>query len=428
MSYTHYENLSEKVFRKTMPNGLQVMVVPRPGFTKKLAYFVTDFGAIDLSFTLNGEEVTLPQGTAHYLEHKLFDMPDMDVSARFASLGASVNAFTSYDMTAYYFLCTEHFKENLALLINFVSTPYFTEESVAKEQGIIGQEIGMNADNPDTRIFESLMQAMYENHPIRNPILGTVESIAKITPQVLETAHKAFYRPENMLLCVVGDVDPEEVCQIAEENLSETQPVQVGRKGDFPEEISCREGLTECKMDVAMPTFQLGFKCEPPGFGEDAVRQEIVADLAAEMLFGESSTLYLQMYQDGLIDSSFGGGFETIKGMGVLTASGDSCDALAVRDRILAEAQKILSEGLDEKAFDRIKRSILGRRMRDLDSFDSLCFRICAYHFSNYDYFDFPTLYAQIRRSEVEDFIRRVVVPQRCSVSLIYPNDLVTAD
>ena len=147
MSWIRYEKLWEKVFHRTLPNGLQVMVIPRSGFTKKLAYFVTDFGAIDLSFTLNGEEVNLPQGTAHFLEHKLFDMPDIDVSAQFASLGASVNAFTSYDMTAYYFLCTQHFEENLALLVKFVSTPYFTEESVAKEQGIIGQEIGMNTDN-----------------------------------------------------------------------------------------------------------------------------------------------------------------------------------------------------------------------------------------------------------------------------------------
>ena len=243
MNWTNYESLSEKVYRRTLPNGLQVVVVPRPGFSKKLAYFVTDFGAIDLSFTLNGEEMTLPQGTAHYLEHKLFDMPNLDVSAAFAALGASVNAFTSYDMTAYYFLCTQRFEECLALLVNFVSTPYFTQESVAKEQGIIEQEIGMNADNPDTRIFESLMQAMYENHPIRNPILGSVESIAKITPQVLETAHKAFYRPENMLLCVVGDVDPEQVCQIAEENLPATEPVTVTRKNEFLEEMSCQEAL-----------------------------------------------------------------------------------------------------------------------------------------------------------------------------------------
>ena len=422
MSWTSYENLSEKVFRKTLPNGLQVMVIPRPGFTKKLAYFVTDFGADDLQFTLDGEEVTLPQGTAHYLEHKLFDMPDFDVSAAFASLGASVNAFTSYDMTAYYFLCTERFEENLALLIKFVSTPYFTEESVQKEQGIIGQEIGMNTDNPDTRIFERLMQSMYVNHPIRNPILGTVESIAQITPQVLQKAHRAFYRPENMLLCVVGDVDEEKVCAIAENTLQPVSKVKVERISRFAEEMSCKEAQTACKMDVAMPTFQLGFKCEDPDLGEAGVRQEMIGDLVAEMLFGESSALYLQMYQEGLIDSSFGGGFETIKGIGILTASGDSLDAPAVRDRILAEAQKILTEGLDEKAFHRIKRSTLGRRMRDLDSFDSLCFRTCAYYFTGYDYFEFPDLYARIQPEEVAEFIRRVVQPERCCISLIYPN------
>ena len=203
MNVTNYTGLGESVHRCVMPNGLTVMVVPRPGFTKKLAYFVSDFGSIHTEFTLDGKEYRVPAGVAHYLEHKMFDLPGRDVSAEFAALGASVNAFTSYDITAYYFSCTEHFEENLKLLLEFVSTPYFTEESVEKERGIIDQEIGMNADNPDSQIFERLMPLLFENHPVRVPILGTSESIREITPEVLYTCHRAFYTPGNMILCVV---------------------------------------------------------------------------------------------------------------------------------------------------------------------------------------------------------------------------------
>ena len=174
-----YPALGETVIWQTLSNGLNVAIVPRPGFTKKLCYFVTDFGAIHTEFTLDGTAWSVPAGIAHYLEHKMFDLPGRDVTAEFAALGAIPNAFTSYDLTAYYFSCTENFGKCLDLLLEFVSTPYFTDETVQKEQGIIGQEIDMNRDNPDTQIFEMLMENMYENHPIRVPILGTRASSPK---------------------------------------------------------------------------------------------------------------------------------------------------------------------------------------------------------------------------------------------------------
>ena len=416
-----YPELSETVFRHTLPNGLTIAVVPRPGFTRKLAYFVTDFGAVHTEFTLDGKGVRAPAGVAHYLEHKLFDMPQGDVMEQFAALGASPNAFTSYDLTAYYFSCTDNFPACLKLLLEFVSTPYFTEESVQKEQGIIGQEIGMNEDNPDTRVFENLMTAMYRDHPIRVPILGDRESIAGITPEVLETCHRAFYRPSNMLLCVVGDVDPEEVCTIAADILPPQDTVQVSQDRSWPEEMTCPQDFIAESMEVAMPMFQLGFKCEPSELGAAAIRSEAVGDLAAEALFGESSPLYLRLYEEGLIDASFGGGFETVDGMSLLTASGDSDDPQAVRDAILEEAQRLVREGLPRDAFLRMKRSALGRRIRDLDSFDSTAFRTCAYHFSGYDYFRFPEIYREVEVSEIQEFLNRVVTAQRCSLSVIYP-------
>ena len=421
MEIIRYPDLQETLYREILPNGLPVLIVPKPGFTKKLAYFVTDFGSIHTAFTVDGENRTVPEGIAHYLEHKLFDMPDGDVTEAFAALGASVNAFTGYDMTAYYYSCTEHFEECLRLLLDFVTTPYFTEGSVKKERGIIAQEIGMNLDNPDTQGFEMLMGAMYRHHPVGQPILGTADSIQQITPTVLEQTHRAFYRPDNMLLCVIGDVNPEQVRQIAMETLP-SKPEQTVKADRFwQEEMTVCKPLITGRMEVAMPTFQLGFKCEPLGRGEEAAKQEILADLAAEALFGESSSLYLRMYEDGLIDSAFGGGFETIEGMAILTASGDSDQPEAVRDAILQEARRLCREGIPPEDLLRMKRSALGRRIRELDSFDSTCFRLCAYYLSGFDYFEFPKLYQQIEVSHIQEFLNRVVTAQRCSLTVIYP-------
>ena len=422
MTRIEYPELDETLYQQTLANGLTVCVVPRKGFTKRLAYFVTDYGSVHTQYSLDGKDYQSPAGVAHYLEHKMFDLPgNRDVSAEFAALGASTNAFTSYDMTAYYFSCTENFDACLRLLLEFVSTPYFTEESVEKERGIIDQEIGMNEDAPDSVVFENLTRAMYARHPIRVPILGTRETIRQITPEVLYSCHRAFYAPGNMLLCVVGDVDPEAVARIAEQQLGR-EALPVGKKQkDWAEPMTCPRPEITAKMEVAMPMFNLAFKCEPLGTGDGAIREEMVADLAAEALFGESSELYLKLYEEGLIDSSFGGGFETIDGCAMLLCSGDSDDARAVREAILSQAEKLTREGLPEGDYLRMKRSALGRRIRGLDSFDATCFRICAYHFSDFDYFRFPEIYRQITAEEIIAFLARVVKRERCCLSIIEP-------
>ena len=421
MTETAYPRLGEQAARQVLENGLTVIVVPRPGASKKMAYFVTDFGSIHRHFRLDGQEHRVPVGIAHYLEHKMFDLPGRDVSAELAELGANVNAFTSYDMTAYYFSCTEHFEQSLDLLLEFVSTPYFTEDSVRKEQGIIDQEIGMNLDAPESVVFERLMEGMYRHHDIRTPILGDSETIRQISPETLYLCHRGFYTPGNMVLCVVGDVDPEQVCAIAEGRLGKTRQPVAQKLPEPPEEMRCQVPYQCGQMEVAMPTFQLGFKCEPIGVGADAIRQEVVADLAAEALFGESSELYLRLYEQALIDQSFGGGFETVEGCAMLSCGGDSHDPQAVRDAILSQAASIAEVGVEEHAFRRMKRSAMGRRIRDLDSFDSTCFRLCAYHFSRFDYFDFPAVYEAVEAEEVRAFLERVVRAERCSLSVIEP-------
>ena len=422
MNRTHYPQLDEILYHGRLPNGLTVAVVPKEGFSKKLAYFVTDFGSIHTDFLFEGQEHHVPAGIAHYLEHKLFDMPDgRDVSAEFAALGAITNAFTSYDMTAYYFSCTENFADCLRLLLEFVSTPYFTEESVRKEQGIIDQEIGMNEDAPESKVFENLVSTLYHRHPIRVPILGTSESIREITADTLHLCHRAFYTPGNMMLCVIGDVDAEEVASIAEEILGKDSSPVAQKLNNWEETLVCPQSQTLSRMEVAMPMFDLAFKSRPLGKGDEAIRQEMIADLAAEAIFGESSALYLKLYEEGVIDSSFGGGFETVDGAAMLLCSGDSESPEVIRQAILAQAQTLRAEGIGEEAFLRMKRSALGRRIRALDSFDSTCFRLCAYKMSDFDYFRFPEIYRDIRQEDVLDFIAESVKAEHSVLSVIEP-------
>ena len=285
----------------------------------------------------------------------------------------------------------------------------------------------MNRDNPDTQNFEMLAESMYENHPIRIPILGRRETIAQITPENLTACHKAFYRPDNMLLCIVGDVDADEVRKIAENRLGNPQLPPVTRVRRWNEKMTCNTAYTEKAMEVSMPMFQLGFKCEPWEPGEEATRRELTAELAAEALFGESSSLYQSLYEQGIIDTSFGGGFETIDGLAMFTASGDSNDPKAVVDAILQRSKELVESVLDEADFLRMKRSALGRRIRSLDSFDATCYRICAYYLSGFDYFNFPAVYRDITAEEVRRFLEESITQERMSLAVINPNEEVTS-
>ena len=428
MNKTYYPRLDETVCRKVLPNGLTVLVVPKPGFTRKIAYFVTNYGSVHTAFTLDGRHYKTPAGVAHYLEHKMFDLPGRDVTAEFAALGAVPNAFTSYALTAYYFSCTENFSPALRLLLEFVSTPYFTEVSVETERGIIAQEILMYADSADSVVMEQMNAGLYHHHPIRVPIAGTVESIQHITAQTHYACHRAFYHPANMVLCVVGDVDADEVAAIAEEMLPrERRSIAVPDFGS-PEPENALTPVSRRQMDVAMTTFQLAFKCPPPPGGRDSAHQELVAELAAEMLFGQSSQLYQWLYEDGLIDGSFGGGEEFTAGTAMLTCGGDSKDPEEVRNCILNEAKFLAENGLDQQAFQRVKRSFLGIRFKDLTSFDGTCYRLLAYHLESHDYFEFPAIFEEITAEEVRRFLADNVRPEKCALSIVDPREKPTTD
>lgn len=417
------DQLRETFYEERLPNGLLIRVIPRPDFAKTYSFFATDFGSIDTKFTMDGKVYETPAGVAHYLEHKLFDMPDGNVMQQFSALGGSPNAFTGYSMTAYHVESTENWRENLELLLRYVSTPYFTEESVEKERGIIAQEIRMYEDSSGSRMYENLFAALYQHHPIRVPIAGTVESIQDITAQTLYDCHKAFYDPSNMMLCVAGPVDPALVVESARNILPKT-PGGVGGRDYGPAEPLTAEKMArvEQNMEVSMPGFTVAFRCDTPKTGADILRQELVGDLAAELLVGESTAFYTKLYEDGLIDCDFSAGYEGVKTLGMLSIGGDSNEPERVVDAVLKEAERLGREGADEALFQRLKRSAFGRRIRELDSFENICYRMCQSTFEGAFYYDFPDLYRSITLDETVRMIRDTVVPQRAALSLIYPN------
>ena len=421
MNYVAFPRIGEGYFEARLPNGMLIRVVPKRGFAQKYAFVGVDFGSIDTAFTLDGKPCRVPDGIAHYLEHKMFDLPDGNAMDGFARTGANCNAFTSYSMTAYYFSCTESFEENLSLLLRMVTTPYFTAESVEKERGIIAQEIRMYEDSPETQVSENLFAALYAEHPVRRPIAGTVESIGAITPELLYDCFRAFYRPANMLLCVVGDVDAEKVAELAAAVTGGEMQTPPQRDYGKKETMTPAQASVSRAMEVSMPTFAIGFKCEPPASGLEAMRREIIGDLAAEILVGESSALYQRLYEDGLIDAGFSAGYESVKDACQLSANGDSDAPEQVLEAILQEAERIRREGFEEELFQRLKKSSLGRRTRDLDSFESICYRICAYHFDGADYFRFPEAYASVTPADVRDFLAATVCRERAVLSVVHP-------
>ena len=423
MKKKEFPQLGEAYFEQRLENGMMVRVVEKPGFAKKFAFVAANFGSIDTKFRLNGVSYETPDGVAHYLEHKMFDLPEGNAMELFAQNAGSNNAFTSYTMTAYYVECTEHFEENLSILLRMVTTPYFTDESVEKERGIIAQEIRMYDDSDGNVVQENLFRAMYLHHPARVAIAGTVESIQSITAQTLCDCHRAFYDPSNLILCVIGDVD---AAKVIEQAARETPKDSVGiAERDYgpAEPMTAAQPRIEARMEVAMPTFAIGFKCEPADAGNEPLRMEFLGSMAAELLAGESSALYTRLYESGLIDADFSVDYERMKGLALLEAAGDSDDPDAVLEALLEEAQRIARTGIDRAQFARLKKSMLGRRLRELDSFENTCYRICAVHMDGVDYYDYPAVFDTVTPEDVEQFLAAVVQRERAAISIVYPKE-----
>ena len=423
MTVKEYPRIGEQLYHEVLENGLNIFVAPKPDYGKSYAFFATNYGGMDMRFRLGGRWHDTPAGVAHFLEHKMFDTRDGNALQDLASNGASPNAFTGSAITGYYFESTEKFEENLRILLSFVSVPWFTKESVDKEQGIIGQEIRMIEDNPQWRVFMNLMSGLYANHPIRTGVAGTVESISHITAETLYACHKAFYDPSNMVLCVAGNVDPRRVCEIAREILPACAGQEVERDYGMTEPEQAASAKTEIFMEVSTPLFQIGSKGDPADPGPDALRLQLLGDLTAEALAGPSSPLYASLYEQGLINRQFECGCELYPGCSFLYAGGESRDPEAVQSQLLAEAERLGREGIDETLWERLKKAAYGQRVRELNSFENLCVGQAQYFFLGADSLAFPEVYASLTAQDGQNLLARWVTKERTTVSVVRPKE-----
>lgn len=422
MKKHEYPHLGETLYEETLPNGLSVLVAVKPGFRKNAAYFVTRYGGADRRFKVNGEWVDTPAGVAHFLEHKMFDMPDgRNVLADFAALGASPNAFTGSGRTAYYFTGSENFMENLRLLLTYVSTPHYTAESVAKEQGIIAQEICMCEDNPAYAGYFQLLGALYERHPIRENTAGSIESIAAITPETLYRCHSIFYNPSNMVLCCVGDVDPEAIAAAAREIL----PAEPGEKperdyGD-PESLLPRCSRVEKTMSVSAPQFLMGTKLLYPATGAERARQKLLCELALDAFLGDTSRLYNDLYAKGLLNRSFSTEYDASADTATILLGGESRDPDAVADAVQEALSTLARRGMNAATFERCRRARYGGLLASLDFFSSYAVALSDGWLGGWDALGAFSVLETIGLSDVEAFLCENLTRERLALSVIRP-------
>ena len=423
MKKTDYAAIGETLYTTVLPNGLPVYVVPKPGYRKSFAVFAANYGGADRNFTIGGAPVKTPAGVAHYLEHKMFDTPEGDALMRLNATGANPNAFTSEAMTAYHFESTREFDENLRTLLSFVSVPYFTEESVQKEQGIIGQEIRMCEDDPDYMVYMNLMRCLFAHSPLRDSVAGTVESISHITPQTLYDCHKVFYHPSNMALCVVGDVDPEAVEKTALEILPQERADLPGRDYGPEEALTPVTPLAEAHMEVAAPIFIAGAKLGPMKTGPDALRDRIIAGLSLRCLCGRSSPFYLKHYSEGLLNATFSCDVDYAAGMGMVVFEGETKDPKAVMAALNDEFRRVAREGIDPELFLRQKTASYGGRIRALSNFRGLAVSLAEGCFAGFQPLDAFALLENVTCDDISAWIRDNLVPERMALSIIYPKE-----
>lgn len=415
-----YEGIGECIFEDTLENGLRLRVVPKKGFSSFYAAIAPDYGGAHRRFETGGKMLDTPAGVAHFLEHKMFDLPNGDNALNLLSAnGADPNAFTSSDMTCYYFQCTRGFEENLRMLLHVVSTPYFTKETVQKEQGIIAQEIRMCEDNPGIAIYYDLLKLLYAHHPVRDQVAGTVESIADITAETLYDCHRVFYAPSNMVLCVEGDVDPERIAAIAREELPKERSAVP--HADFGEDEGLMPAEREhtSEMAVSAPQFLFGAKLEQKD--GDVLRQRLTAQLSLRLLLGSSSPFYTRLYADGTLSHDFDYETDYSAGTATVIIGGESREPEKVLRELNAEVASVRENGLDEERFQRAKRASLGAHLRGLEDFESVCLSVVSGVFDGYEAFDAVSMLDAVEKRECEEFIVRNLAPERIAVSIVTP-------
>ncbi|MDR0906648.1 MAG: insulinase family protein [Oscillospiraceae bacterium] len=426
MKSKSYELIREQVYSDRLDNGLPVYVIKKPGYYKSYAFFATNYGGADRRFKFGGEWIDTPEGVAHFLEHKMFDTEDGNALEELSANGAQPNAYTSTDVTGYYFESTDKFCENLEILLSFVSVPYFTKESVEKEQGIIGQEIRMTEDEPGYTLYYDFLKLLFRHNPARHSVAGTVESIAEITDETLYACHKIFYNPSNMALIVAGDVDPEKIVEIAKKILPTERgeiPQRDYGEAETSEPVAARG---EKAMEVSEPMFVFGASAPCPVKGAERLKFGLTATLAAQIIGGKSSPLFFKLYDEGLVKNDFSAEFEATAGISFTAFDGQSKEPEKVFASVTDEIRRIVTEGLDDALFARIKKALFGRQLRMLNSEDAWDGFVRA-HLQGYDTFLTAETLLTITVEDVLAFIREHMKPENFAMMTVTPKNAVNA-
>ncbi|RYL95289.1 insulinase family protein [Sporolactobacillus sp. THM7-4] len=407
MEKLRFSELDEKMIYHRLSNGLSVYVLPK-NFNKTYVTFTTKYGSIDNRFRTpdKNEWVQVPDGIAHFLEHKMFEMPDgSDVFQQFGRQGAQANAFTSFNRTAYLFSTTDQVEKNLQTLLDFVQTPAWTDKSVEKEKGIIGQEIRMYDDNPDWRVYYGLIRNMYRNHPIRIDIAGTVESISDITKELLYDCYTTFYHPSNMLLFITGPVDPDRILKLVEENqnrkgFKEKKPIE-RHDPDEPEKVAKKTSVI--KMDVSLPKCLIGFKEKSPyRSGEKLMKHELSVSLLLELIFGRGTENYRILTDEHLIDESFSFDYSEEWSFGFSMIGGNTADPERLIERLKKMIDDFKNCPLDMEAFDRARKKQIGGVLRAFNSLEYIANQFTRYRLNQMDLFNLIPAFESLTGSDLK--------------------------
>ncbi len=399
------ERTGDKIIHVKHDSGLDIYICEMEGYSSIEALFGTKYGSVNTMFKMadDKEYTVVPEGIAHFLEHKLFENEDCDVFELYAKTGASGNAFTSFDKTAYLFSCTKNY--------------YFTQATVDKEQGIIGQEIQMTNDNPEWRVFFNMLRCMYHNHPVKIDIAGTIESIAQINADLLYKCYYTFYNLNNMVLSIAGNVKADEVLAICDECLKKCE--DKGLETVFPDEPESivQAEITE-KQPVGASIFNIGYKCTPCK-GNERLEKVMAASVAADILSDPSTEMYQKLLRDEVINSSFGTEVFTGDGYFTVIFSGESDSPDVIRDTVSAEIERIIKDGIDEDLFQRIKKSTYGGLVRELNNVEAVANLMMNSHMDGISPYATIQVLSDLKSSDVLEFMKNELRKDRLVMSVI---------
>lgn len=425
MNKTNYEQIEETVYRDVLPNGLQVVLVPKTEMAQTYGVFTTNYGSIDQTFVpINQQDlITVPDGIAHFLEHKLFEKEDRDVFQDFTKIGASANAFTSFTKTAYLFSATSDIIENTKILLDFVQTPYFSDQSVEKEKGIIAQEIQMYDDQPDWRAFFGIIGAMYEKHPVRIDIAGTVDSINQITKEDLYTCYETFYHPSNMVLVLVGNFDPMELLEVittnqASKTFQQMPPIE---RHYLTEPAHVYEKNVSIEMPVAVPRCMVGIKEVPQTDKASFIKEDLLADMLLDHFYSRSGIYYQELYDLDLIDGNLGFETERQKQFTFSLVGGNTENPDLFAQKVKEQLSSFKDYQLVNEDFERMKRKMIGQLLRSMNRVSDIANQVSHYQMLDLDFFNLLPTLESLTLEEANKFLNNWIKDDNVAVFQVKP-------